>query len=187
MKRFVVNTLGCKVNQCESAALTTQLVSAGFVTTGAGQNADVIVINTCTVTGKAAMQSRQAIRQAIRQHPGARIVVTGCYAQTDPKEIQAIEGVNLVVGHADKVNIASILNQKSIASQDPMLIHQAISGHHHFDALPSLVPENRTRAFLKIQDGCDAFCTYCIVPHARGRSRSMPTRDVLQHLNHLAS
>jgi threonylcarbamoyladenosine tRNA methylthiotransferase MtaB len=194
MKRFAITTLGCKVNQCESSALGTLLEACGFQNATSTEKTDLVVINTCTVTGKAAMQSRQAIRQAIRRHPDARIIVTGCYAQTAPDEIKAIEGVEYIVGHADKMGIARMLDPKrnpklkkmTLPDRKPHIIRQEIQNVRCFDAMPSVAPESRTRAFLKIQDGCNAMCTYCIVPHARGRSRSMPVSDVVGHLNELA-
>jgi threonylcarbamoyladenosine tRNA methylthiotransferase MtaB len=194
MKRFAITTLGCKVNQCESSALGTLLEASGFQNATSTDKTDLVVINTCTVTGKAAMQSRQAIRQAIRRHPDARIIVTGCYAQTAPDEIKAIEGVEYIVGHADKMGIARMLDPKrnpklkkmTLLDRKPHIIRQEIQNVRCFDAMPSVAPESRTRAFLKIQDGCNAMCTYCIVPHARGRSRSMPVSDVVGHLNELA-
>jgi threonylcarbamoyladenosine tRNA methylthiotransferase MtaB len=187
MKRVIVTTLGCKVNQCESAAIGSHLAAAGFEPATQDQAADLVVINTCTVTGKAAMQSRQAIRQAMRQHPGAKIVVTGCYAQTAPEEIQSIDGVSIIVGHADKLRIADILTRDASTAPPTQLIHQAALLPHDFAAMPSVAPDGRTRAFLKIQDGCNAYCTYCIVPHARGRSRSMPVADVKAHLQTLGA
>ncbi len=187
MKHALVHTLGCKVNQCESAALASLLDAAGFQAAGKNQTADVVVVNTCTVTGKAAMQSRQTIRQAIRRHPGAKIVVTGCYAQTAPAEIQSIEGVSLVVGHADKLHIAQMLVQNQLRSHAPQLVHRPIAEPHTFSPLPSIAPGNRTRAFLKIQDGCNAYCSYCIVPHARGRSRSMSMDEIRHHLQQLGA
>jgi threonylcarbamoyladenosine tRNA methylthiotransferase MtaB len=187
MKRYTITTLGCKVNQCESSALGTQLEDSGFQTANSTGKTDLVVINTCTVTGKAAMQSRQAIRQAIRRHPDARIVVTGCYAQTAPDEIKAIDGVEQIVGHADKLDIARILETMPPPDKAPNIIRHGIQDTRRFDPMPSVVPETRTRAFLKIQDGCNALCTYCIVPHARGRSRSMPVADVMGHLDQLAS
>lgn len=190
MKQVIITTLGCKVNQCESSAIGTQLAAAGYETVKNGASVELIVINTCTVTGKAAMQSRQAIRQAMRQYPDAKIVVTGCYAQTAPEEIQAIQGIDLIVGHADKMRIGELISHKHLKSASTQLIHQPIDKidqTHGFAAMPSMAPEGRTRAFLKIQDGCNAFCTYCIVPHARGRSRSMPVSDVTNHLKHLGS
>jgi threonylcarbamoyladenosine tRNA methylthiotransferase MtaB len=179
--------LGCKVNQCESAALEGLLQDAGYRKAGSGNGSELVVINTCTVTGKAAMQSRQAVRQAIRNYPGARIVVTGCYAQTAPGEFQSIPEVDFIVGHGDKLDIVQILDGVKAEEKPPVVVRQAIEKIRTFSPLPSVAPNNRTRAFLKIQDGCNAFCTYCIVPHARGRSRSMPLEDVLTHFRKLAA
>lgn len=186
MKRYAITTLGCKVNQCESSAVGALLESSGYRTGLAEDQNDLIVINTCTVTGKAAMQSRQAIRQAVRKHPNAKIVVTGCYAQTAPDEIKAIEGVEYIVGHTDKMAIASVIEEIGPDTQGPAIIHKDICQAGGFDPMPSVAPESRTRAYLKIQDGCNAFCSYCIVPHARGRSRSMPMEDALNHLHDLS-
>lgn len=190
MKQVIFTTLGCKVNQCESSAIGSQLAAVGYKTVKNESSAELIVINTCTVTGKAAMQSRQAIRQAMRQHPNAKIVVTGCYAQTAPEEIQAIEGIDLIVGHADKMRISELIAEAQPTTASAQLIHQPIDNidqTHGFAAMPSMAPDGRTRAFLKMQDGCNAFCTYCIVPHARGRSRSMPVLDVINHLKNLGT
>jgi threonylcarbamoyladenosine tRNA methylthiotransferase MtaB len=187
MKRFTIITLGCKVNQCESAALEHLLELSGFTRDTPKGRHDLVVINTCTVTGKAAMQSRQAVRQAVRNNPDARIVVTGCYAQTAPEEIQRIAGVDYIIGHGDKFRIPEILAQAASQSTGPqsVLIHDNILQARCFDPLPSAASETRTRAFLKIQDGCNTFCSYCIVPYARGRSRSMPVEEVIMHLRKL--
>ena len=187
MKRFSITTLGCKVNQCESAALSSLLISDGSIAEPDMSQSDVIIINTCTVTGKAAMQSRQAIRKAIRHNPDAKIIVAGCYAQTAPEQIKTIKGVDLIVGHVDKMRIAENMAPEPKETHAPRLIRQSINGTTQFDAMPSVTPENRTRAFLKIQDGCNAFCTYCIVPHARGCSRSMPFADVIKHVEKLTA
>lgn len=185
MKRYTITTLGCKVNQCESAALGHLLEERGLIPADDTTQPDVVIINTCTVTGRAAMQSRQAVRQAARRNPGAAIVVTGCYAQTAPDEIAAIQDVDMIVGHEDKLAIGTILDQLTLGAPKPVLCHGNISTCRQFAALPSVAAEGRTRAFLKIQDGCNTMCTYCIVPHARGRSRSMPARNVLKHLQRL--
>jgi threonylcarbamoyladenosine tRNA methylthiotransferase MtaB len=179
MKRFRIVTLGCKVNQCESAAMGHLLAAAGFELTEQGAP-DMVVVNTCTVTGKAAMQSRQAIRQAQRKHPSAEIIVTGCYAQTAPSEILAIGGIQRIIGHGDKMRIVQLLSEPSASpacAMDPEM--DPACG---FAAMPSVSREGRTRAFLKIQDGCNTRCTYCIVPRARGTSRSMPIEDVHRHV-----
>ncbi|BBO81361.1 tRNA (N(6)-L-threonylcarbamoyladenosine(37)-C(2))-methylthiotran sferase MtaB [Desulfosarcina ovata subsp. sediminis] len=188
MKRFCVKTLGCKVNQCESEAICNALVEAGAgFAYGTDGQADLVIVNTCTVTRKAAMQSRQAVRQAIRNNPGARIVVTGCHAQIAPAELAAIDGVDRVVGNGDKHQIprqilaglpAMDASPETPACGDVRAIAQ-------FDALPGIAHGGRTRPFLKVQDGCDAFCTYCIVPHARGRSRSLPVDQVLDQIGRL--
>ncbi len=185
MKRFHITTLGCKVNQCESAALSSILESDGVSAAQTIDQSDIVVINTCTVTGKAAMQSRQAIRRAIRRNPEAKIIVTGCYAQTAPQEIQTIKGIDLIVGQAEKLRIAEFVRFQPPEAESPRLIRKSIHQAKRFDAMPSVSPQNRTRAFLKIQDGCNTFCTYCIVPHARGRSRSMPVQEALRHIDHL--
>ncbi len=185
MKRFQIITLGCKVNQCESAAMGHLLEGGGFAPLQDGAP-DVVVINTCTVTGKAAMQSRQAIRQAHRKYPTAQIVVTGCYAQTAPDEIKAMEGIDRIIGHADKMRVAELLSE---ACDAPTIdaVGPAMDASCPFAALPSVSREARTRAFLKIQDGCNTRCTYCIVPRARGPSRSMPVGDVGRHVRVLGS
>ena len=182
-KSFSIITLGCKVNQFESETIAQDLNQAGFHRiaktkspgdTGAG----TCIINTCTVTHKASMQSRQAIRQAIRSNPEATIIVTGCLAQTDPDDIRRISGVHGIVGHADKHRIPDKIQSNGWS---PL---PSSSAGKTFQPIPSEKTAfspvgNRTRPFLKIQDGCNAFCTYCIVPYARGRQRSMPLKDVL--------
>lgn len=173
MTTFSIKTLGCKVNQFESETLERTLIDQGCRQTGE-EEADLCIINTCTVTRKASMQSRQAIRQAIRANPGARILVTGCYAQTEPEAVQRIAGVHDIIGHGDKSRIPEILSlaegQNGVTQNRP-------------DILSSVLPlQERTRPFLKIQDGCNAFCTYCIVPFARGRSRSQPMKSVLESI-----
>lgn len=185
MKTVIIKTLGCKVNQCESEAIGDALQADGQAVVGATTGgADVVVVNTCTVTAKAAMQSRQAVRQAIRANPGARIVVTGCYAQTAPDELAAIAGVDLIVGNGDKHRIPQRIRTdgpgKGVKVRPD---DQPGAAEARFDAPPGIARGRRTRPFLKVQDGCDAFCTYCIVPYARGRSRSMPVAQVLHQVD----
>jgi threonylcarbamoyladenosine tRNA methylthiotransferase MtaB len=190
MKRVVVKTLGCKVNQCESEAIRNALVeSDGGFTAGDGGRADVVIVNTCTVTAKAAMQSRQAVRRAVRAHPGARIVVTGCHAHTAGAELAAIDGVDLIVGNDHKHRIPEqILGRRPEGDITDAAGQAAADGTSAapFAALPGLPHGRRTRPFLKIQDGCNAFCAYCIVPYARGRSRSMSTDAVIGQVGQLA-
>jgi threonylcarbamoyladenosine tRNA methylthiotransferase MtaB len=129
------------------------------------------------------MQSRQAIRQFIRSHHQAQIVVTGCYAQTEPDELKKIDGVHHIIGHGDKHNIPEIVSSQGKNLPSPSLIRRDIFHERHFKQISVTVFGNRTRPFLKIQDGCDTFCTYCIVPYARGRSRSMPFDSVLKNIH----
>ncbi len=169
MKKFVFKTLGCKVNQCESELIADNLKEAGMLQIGAGSKADFCIINTCTVTGRASMQSRQAIRQLIRTCPDAHIIITGCYAQTEPDEIRKIKGVHEVIENSEKHRIPELILNRKICSNKSILVAAG----------------SRTRPFLKIQDGCDAFCTYCIVPYARGTSRSMPFNQVIENIKNL--
>jgi len=184
---FTIVTLGCKVNHYESEALACRLLEDGWVP-GDDPDGALCIINTCTVTGRAAMQSRQAVRRAARQ--GARcIVVTGCYAQVNPEVLAAIDGVDLVVGHSQKQCIADLVrNADAIApgALAPIVVSPR-SAAWSFEALHDGIVAGRTRPLLKIQDGCDAFCTYCIVPHARGRSRSMAADEVLRCISALAA
>jgi threonylcarbamoyladenosine tRNA methylthiotransferase MtaB len=132
------------------------------------------------------MQSRQAIRQAIRANPNARIIVTGCYAQTAPQEIEKIDGVDYIVGHDKKMSISRLIRPEGDqTSADQPSSSTDVRNESRFQAMSAATSTSRTRPFLKIQDGCDAFCTYCIVPYARGRSRSMPLDNVLQNMEQL--
>ena len=190
MKRYAIATLGCKVNQCESEGIARALAEAGWTRCEPGTPADLVVVNTCTVTGRAAMQSRGAARRAARTHPGARVVVTGCCVQIETATFAAMPGISAVVGHADKHRIPELAETlpgpgggKTAA---PRTLIRDLTRYRVFEAGRLPASGERTRPFLKIQDGCDAFCTYCIVPHARGRSRSMPPGAVLDRIAALA-
>ncbi len=185
---YHVATLGCKVNQFESEALAQSFEESGYIQAPGGQGADLCLVNTCAVTQKAAMQSRQAVRKIVRSNPQARIVVTGCYAQTHPEEIKAIKGVHAIVGHADKAKIPELGHAvEGKKGQLPLVIGRDLRQETRFEAIGTIPMGKRTRPFVKIQDGCDAFCSYCIVPHARGRSRSLPPNAVINQLNQLNS
>jgi threonylcarbamoyladenosine tRNA methylthiotransferase MtaB len=187
MPKFFITTLGCKVNQAESEAIAQDLLSSDWATTKDCGQAEVCIVNTCTVTQKASMQSRQAIRKAIRSNPSARIIVTGCYAQTAPQEINRIDGVDYLVGHDKKLSISRLIGLKGEeAPRHQVSSLNDIRNRRPFELMPTAISAARTRPFLKIQDGCDAFCTYCIVPYARGRSRSLPVDNVLQSIQQLA-
>jgi len=187
MPKFKITTLGCKVNQSESESIAQDLMASDWFAVQNEEAADVCIVNTCAVTQKASMQSRQAVRQAIRTNPHARIVVTGCYAETAPDAIKAIKGVTDIIGQGEKQTIGSLVC-KDCRRADELAVCGGgdIGNKRKFELMPVAVTAPRTRPFLKIQDGCDAFCTYCIVPLARGRSRSMPLENVLQNIGRLA-
>jgi len=186
ISKFCIRTLGCKVNQYESDVIAQTLTESGSVPTYAEGDSGLCIVNTCAVTQKAAMQSRQAVRQAIRNNPMARILVTGCYAQTEPDELKQIKGVHVIVGHKNKYEIPQLVNALTEAeSRIPVSICQNVTNERIFRQTPSIPRQDRTRPILKIQDGCDASCTYCIVPRARGPSRSMPVKNVLDSIREL--
>ena len=150
--KFTITTLGCKVNQSESDAMAHQLKNSGWHPVHLKEKANLCIINTCTVTQKASMQSRQAVRQAIRSNPGARIIVTGCYAQTEPDEIDKIDGIHHIIGHMDKFKIPDMVLSKE-KEPYPHLIRQNIGSEHYFEQTPAAVSGNRTRPFLKVLQG----------------------------------
>jgi threonylcarbamoyladenosine tRNA methylthiotransferase MtaB len=169
------HTLGCKVNQYETEKIREALEAAGFKTVPFGSRADVCVINTCSVTHVADGKSRSAIRRALKANPDAYIVVTGCYSELEPSHVRAIEGVDLVARNDEKESIP-----ERIAARLAEGNHTATSPRH------SALPRVRTRAIVKVQDGCDQFCAYCIVPHARPGKRSRPMEDALAEIRSLA-
>jgi len=187
MAKFKITTLGCKVNQAESEAIAQDLQSSKWQAAQDMEEADFCIVNTCAVTQKAAMQSRQAVRRAIRANPNAQIVVTGCYAQTAPQEIKKIDGVKYIVGHIEKQTIGHRIRTGGKGNHGLVTaICGDIRKKRPFVSMQLADAVLRTRPFLKIQDGCDAFCTYCIVPHARGRSRSMPLDNVMDQIGKLS-
>ena len=183
MQKFKIITLGCKVNQAESAGIARQLTDRRAAAEADDGSVTLCIINTCTVTGKASMQSRQAVRQAQRTYPNARIVVTGCYAQTAPDEINSIPGVDLILGNDGKHRIVEALGEP--ATDSPRTIDQSVSSGLD-QWIPGSPHTDRARPFVKIQDGCNARCSYCIVPQARGGSRSLPMEDALLSIQRLA-
>ncbi len=176
--RVAYHTLGCKVNQYETEKIRESLESAGFTTVPFSSSADAYVINTCSVTSVADGKSRAAVRRALRANPNAFVVVAGCYAQLDPDAVRAIDGIDLIVSNDEKQTIA----QKIIAGFANSEKHT----DNIFQENTSGRPRMRTRAVVKVQDGCDQFCSYCIVPHARSRMQSRPIEDVIAELRVLA-
>lgn len=176
-KKVAFHTLGCKLNFAETSAIGKQLSDEGFVKIKPGEQADVCIINTCSVTDTADHKCRQAINRLNRQHPGAIMIVTGCYAQLKPDEIAAIEGVDLVLGANEKFSILDYLHK--LDGNEKSEIHRSeIKRVKEFK--PSCSRDDRTRYFLKVQDGCDYFCTYCTIPFARGRSRNATISETVE-------
>ncbi|HEY7727598.1 MAG TPA: tRNA (N(6)-L-threonylcarbamoyladenosine(37)-C(2))-methylthiotransferase MtaB [Candidatus Eisenbacteria bacterium] len=176
--RVSLFTLGCRLNQHDTAAMRADLAAAGFVIVAEGEPADWAVVNTCTVTHRADQEARQLIRRVARSLPGAQIAVTGCYAQRAPEEVAAIRGVTAVLGIAERERIGERLRGRGGVQVAPGRAKRPF----HAGAPVSF---GRTRALLKVQDGCDSFCAFCIVPFVRGRSRSLPLADALEQTRRL--
>jgi threonylcarbamoyladenosine tRNA methylthiotransferase MtaB len=184
MTTVAFHTLGCKVNFYDTEAIWQKFKNAGYEQVDFEQTADVYVINTCTVTNTGDKKSRQMIRRAIRRNPDAIVAVTGCYAQTSPAEILAIPGVDLVIGTQDRENIIPLVKQFE-TERKPINAVRNIMKTRQFEELD--VPDfaDRTRAFLKIQEGCNNFCTFCIIPWSRGLMRSRQPESVLKQVRML--
>lgn len=183
-KQVALHTLGCKVNQYDTESIAAQFREHGYDIVDFNQSgADVYIINTCTVTNMSDRKSRQMIRRAHRRTPNAKIVVVGCYAQTDSEEVIEIPGVNLVIGTDDRKEIVGLIESLG-AGQKQSTVNQ-IALIKEFEELEVASFEGKTRAFLKIQDGCNQFCSYCKVPYARGRSRSRKISNVLNQVSHI--
>lgn len=171
-------TLGCKVNQTESEAVAQIFRQAGYRVVTSGEPTGIVVINTCTVTNTGDSKSRQMIRRMIKANPESFVVVMGCYAQTAPGEVLNIPGVDLVLGTQDRHRILELIEQVRAEHKPLSMVHN-IWEAKNFEELPLLKGETRTRATLKIEDGCNQFCTYCIIPYARGPVRSRRPENVL--------
>ena len=175
-KKAVFYTLGCKLNFSETSTIAQTLKEAGVRTARRGEQADICVINTCSVTEVADKKCRQAIHRLVKQHPGAFVVVTGCYAQLKPEQITAMEGVDLVLGAEQKGKLLEYLN--GLEKNEKGTVYTT-PGKDIRTFSPSCSRGDRTRYFLKVQDGCDYFCTYCTIPFARGRSRNGRIADIV--------
>ena len=184
MKKAAFCTLGCKVNQYETEAITELFASSGYETVPFDEKADVYVINTCSVTNIGDRKSRQMIRRARKHNSGAVVIVTGCYAQTAAEEVLAIDGVNLVLGTKGRTEIVKLA--EGLDSSSKLNLVGDIMHNHDFEELRITKYEDRTRAFIKIQEGCSQFCSYCIIPYARGPIRSRPEDEVLAEMRELA-
>ncbi len=185
MKKTVsLHTLGCKLNYSETSSIAGQFSSRGFEVLEYGIASDVFVLNTCSVTENADRECRQIVRGIIRKNPNAYVIVTGCYAQLQPEEIASIEGVDLVLGANEKFRVFDYI--ENLEKKDVSCIfrspHENIKG---IDEAYSADSDSRTRAFLKIQDGCDYKCSFCTIPLARGKSRSLPLQSVIENAKRL--
>jgi threonylcarbamoyladenosine tRNA methylthiotransferase MtaB len=186
MPTVAFHTLGCKVNHYETEAIWQLFKQAGYERKEFESTADVYVINTCTVTNTGDKKSRQVIRRAIRQNPDAVICVTGCYAQTSPAEVMAIPGVDIVVGTQDRVKMLDYIEQFKRERQ-PINGVSNIMKARVFEELDVPAFTDRTRASLKIQEGCNNFCTFCIIPWARGLMRSRDPKEVIRQAQQLVN
>lgn len=178
-------TLGCKVNQYETEAMIELFISKGYNVVDFEQVSDIYIINTCTVTNLGDKKSRQIIRKAKRQNPNSIIAVCGCYAQIAPSEIAQIEGVNIIIGTQNKKEIVDIV--ESYKSQGVQTKVENIMNTHEFEEFGLNNMKGRTRAYLKIQDGCNQFCSYCIIPYARGTIRSRKPEDIILEVKNLVN
>ena len=209
MKTAKLITMGCKANQYDTQSMRETLQRNGYRLVDAerfGQQTDLYLINTCTVTNVADQKARQAIRKAIRQHPNAKVLVTGCYAESDRAAIEKIPGVTFVFGNREKADFQDYLDilnaempsgarletssTEETHAQNPLLSiepvqHDAIREHARFSKGVSDAGK-RTRALIKVQDGCSAFCTYCIIPYVRGRMTSRPLNDIADEAQRIA-
>lgn len=185
MKKAASFALGCKVNQYESEAIAELFAEKGYEIVGIDEEADVYVINTCTVTNFGDKKSRQLIRKVKRQNENAIVAVVGCYAQTAPQELMKVEGVNLVIGTKDRAKIVEMVEHYDISRGVENHVTD-IMKERVFEPLSIQKLANRTRAYLKIQDGCSQYCSYCIIPYARGPIRSREPQEVLAEVRRLA-
>ena len=183
-KKAALTTLGCKVNHYETEAMRELFAQAGWEIVGFSDTADVYIVNTCTVTQTSDSKSRQMIARAHRSNPDALVVAVGCYAQVSPESVSALEGVGLVLGTSGRREIVSRVEQalQSRATEPNIL---PLSELREFEPL-SAVRDSRTRATLKIQDGCVNYCSYCVIPYARGPLRSRPLDEIASEVQVLA-
>jgi threonylcarbamoyladenosine tRNA methylthiotransferase MtaB len=185
MKRVAFCTLGCKVNQYETEALSGIFRKAGYNVVDFEEEAEVYVINTCTVTNLSDRKSRQMIRKAKKNNKDSVVIVAGCYAQTAPGEVSKIEGVNMVIGTKDRGRIIEYIKELE-AGGDKLNFVDDVMKTREFEELGVDVYRERTRAFIKIQEGCNQFCSYCIIPYARGPVRSRAEKNILNEITGLA-
>jgi threonylcarbamoyladenosine tRNA methylthiotransferase MtaB len=184
LTRFFVQNFGCRATQADGAALESLLAAKGLASAGARADADLVILNTCTVTSSADDDVRQTVRRVHRENPEARILVTGCYAQRAPEELAALAGVEWVVGNSHKTRIAELVT--SAPYHGNIHVGDIFAAHDFLSAPVEDAAGDRTRPNLKIQDGCNNRCSFCIIPFVRGRSRSAPAVQVVEQVRNLA-
>lgn len=186
MKKIVaIHTLGCKVNQYESEAIASMFEKSGYEVASFDDYSDIYIINTCTVTNLSDRKSRQAIRKAKKTNPDAVIIVMGCYAQTSPEDILKIPGVNIVMGTKDRNRVLEYIERVETGECRINAVDNIMSARQ-FEELKVNTYKERTRAYLKIQEGCSQFCSYCIIPYARGPIRSRNPEDIIREVEELS-
>lgn len=188
MKRATVHTLGCRLNQTETAHLAGRLRTKGYKLVEFGEPTDLLILNTCSVTQDAERDSRRAVRSILRHSPRAFVAVTGCYAQTGMEALRGMDGIDMVVGSQFKMTLPDLLPSPEALSKlpSPQVLHTRRIAREEF-VLDGTAEFDCTRATLKVQDGCDVMCSFCIIPFARGRSRSRTLSDVLREGGELAA
>ncbi|MEG2323098.1 MAG: tRNA (N(6)-L-threonylcarbamoyladenosine(37)-C(2))-methylthiotransferase MtaB [Anaerovoracaceae bacterium] len=178
--KVAFHTLGCKVNQYETESLKMKFKNKGYQLVEEDDVADIYVINTCTVTGLADRKSRQYIRRMKKKNPDSVMAVTGCYAQIDPEKVKSIQGVDLVAGTNEKNNLVEYIENYLVTGDKQVYVHpyEKLTQYEETGTITSM--ESRTRAYIKIQEGCNRFCTYCVIPYARGQVRSRKPEEILK-------
>jgi threonylcarbamoyladenosine tRNA methylthiotransferase MtaB len=187
LSSFHIHNFGCRASQADGSALATQLTGKGFEQVRCAADASLVILNTCTVTAAADDELRQIVRRVHRENPQARIVVTGCYAQRAPQELAELPGVAMVVGNSHKTELPDLLAPQSAAPFHGQIFVEDIFARHDFHAAPALeAGQDKSRPNLKIQDGCNNRCSFCIIPFVRGRSRSSPANAIISQIRELS-
>lgn len=179
-------TLGCKVNEYESVAIINQFVDNGFKLVSFQDEADVYIINTCTVTSTSDSKSRKAIRQAVKRNSNAVVAVMGCFSQLNPMQVKEIDGVDIILGTNNRHLLYDLVIDV-LKNKNPKFMIEDISKSREYEEIKVKRYTNQTRGFVKIEDGCDNFCSYCAIPYARGRVRSRDPQDVINEISYLAN
>jgi len=184
-KRISFYTLGCKLNQYETDNIRDKFIKSGYSVVNFGKQADISIVNTCVVTQRAEFKSRQTIRRAIKYSPQAFIIVVGCYAQINDEDVSRIPGVNMILGSEEKFKVLDFLN--GLNKTGKVFIKKSSSSCGFYKEEGNGYSTDRTRAFLKVQDGCNYYCSYCIVPYARGESRSRSISNIINQATNLTN